>query len=250
MGDKAPRFSTGRGKEDRGRGKDDRGRGSGGYGGLGKRARDEKSSGEETDESVRRIPWPRDTPPPLPRPRRDAPGRRSTNANSEQLGADRRIPFARELSERQAGGDERNPDMSLPAKPTPRTTYESAPQVRDLRQEATARFMPTAVKRKINAVKGVGGKLLEEEELDRMEGEGSVGGSIKTEVRANGIESVKKVAFDAGPGVGGRNADVGEMERRRLEEEEKRFRREMETDDEAYGGPTGVTLEEVNDEDA
>ncbi len=169
LGDKAPTFnnnSRGRG-EPRGRGDGRSGRG--GYGGLGKRNREEEeSSGGETDESVRRIPWPKDTPPPIPRQRRDEGDRprHSTNANSEPLGAERR------LRNREGADDAEVPDTTLPAKPAPKTTYESKAVVRDLRKEATARFVPNAVKRKIDATKGVGATLLEEEEVEKLEKEG------------------------------------------------------------------------------
>ena len=253
LGDRAPRFDGRGGHRDvGGRGEDRRGRG--GYGGLGKRGRDERGeegdSGSETDESVRKIPWPKDTPPPVPRQqRRDGPPRYSTNANNEPLGAERRIPDRTEK-------DETVPDTSLPAKPTPvtRTTYESAPQVRDLRKEATARFVPQVVRKKIDATKGKGGKLLEEEEVEALEKEG-YGGSGNAGSRIG----VGGVVVDAAPAVGEEVGGVEERERerRRLEEEEERFRREMETEidvgEEREGeermGPRGVEVEEVSDED-
>ncbi|KAI4128256.1 MAG: hypothetical protein LQ338_002833 [Usnochroma carphineum] len=130
------------------------GRGSGaGRGVLGKRGRgdegrrrwgeEETSSGSETDESVRRIPMPRDTPPPIPPRYRHGGGRgdhdRSgkRNANLEPLGEGR---------ERQV--------HALPTKPEARTTYEAKPVVRDLRKEAVKAFMPAVVARKVGAVKG------------------------------------------------------------------------------------------------
>ena len=234
LGDKAPAFGGNRGGgEARGRG-DGRG-GRGGYGGLGKRHRgEEESSGGETDESVRKIPWPRDTPPPIPRQRRDDRSRLSTNANSEPLGAEPRL-------QNRDGAEAKLPDTTLPAKPAPKTMYESKPVVRDLRKEATARFVPNAVKRKIDATKGVGGKLLEEEEVEKLEKEGY------------GVD--RKLWGD---GVGGRGLVVdAERERRRLEEEEERFRREMEmveADGKKGDGPKEVgakrvMVEEVSDED-
>ena len=124
------------------------------------------------------------------------------------------------------------PDTSLPAKPAPKTTYESKPVVRDLRKEATARFVPNAVKRKIDATKGVGVKLLEEEEVEKLEKEGYGAGG-------RGVAVV-----DAAPEVGG-GVPEGEGERR-LEEEEERFRREM---GEELDGPKQVMVEDVSDED-
>ncbi len=244
LGDKAPTFnnsSRGRG-EPRGRG-DGRG-GRGGYGGLGKRNREEEeSSGGETDESVRRIPWPKDTPPPIPRQRRDEGDRprHSTNANSEPLGAGRRLP------NREGADDAEVPDTTLPAKPAPKTTYESKAVVRDLRKEATARFVPNAVKRKIDATKGVGATLLEEEEVEKLEkeGYGAGGGRLGESVAGRGL------VVNAAPEVGG-GSDGDERERRRLEEEEERFRREMEkveADEEEGDGPKRAMVEEVSDED-
>jgi hypothetical protein len=104
--------------------------------GLGKRRRGEEEahdSGSETDPEVRRIPMPRDTPPPIPgQPRKT---------------------------------------YALPAKPVPaapaQTVYSSAPQLRDLKKEAT-RFMPAAVAAQKARTKGQG-RLLEPEEADRLE---------------------------------------------------------------------------------
>ena len=243
LGDKAPTFNSNRGGgEARGRGDGMRGRG--GYGGLGKRSReDEESSGGETDESVRRIPWPRDTPPPIPRQREDNRSRHhSINANSEPLGADRR------LRDRERAAEAEVPDTALPAKPAPKTTYESKPVIRDLRKEATAKFVPNAVKRKLDATRGIGGKLLEEEEVERLEkeGYGAGGGKVRDGTEGRGL------VVDAAPEVGGRDAEDG-GERRRLEKEEERFRREMEmveADGENRGnGRKGVMMEEVSDED-
>lgn len=240
LGDKAPTFNSNRGRGEARGGGDGRG-GRGGYGGLGKRNREEEeSSGGETDESVRRIPWPRDTPPPIPRQRRDDRPRHSTNANSEPLGAERRL-------QNREGGHAEEPDTTLPAKPAPKTTYESKPVVRDLRKEATARFVPNAVKRKIDATKGVGAKLLEEEEVEKLEkeGYGAGGRSLGDGVKGRGL------VVDAAPEVGGGDPE-DERERRTLEEEEERFRREMEmveADGEDGDEPKRVMVEEVSDED-
>lgn len=240
LGDKAPTFNSNRGGgEARGRG-DARG-GRGGYGGLGKRNREEaESSGGETDESVRKIPWPRDTPPPIPRLQRDDGPRHSTTANSEPLGVQRRL-------QNREGLETEVPDTALLLKPAPKTTYESKPVVRDLRKEATARFVPNAVKRQIDATKGVGGKVLEEEEVDILEkeGYGPGGRSLGDGVGGRGV------VVDTAPEIGGGDPK-GERERRRLEEEEERFRREMEmvgVEAEETDGPKRVMVEEVSDED-
>lgn len=116
---------------------------------LGKRRHDgqrkfdgrRQHSGSDTDDSVRNIPWPRDTPPPVPKEFR-------RNRHNETA----------------------HPASAQPAQV--KTTYESAPQIRDLKREAVSRFVPTVVKRKQDAVKGYAGQLLEPEELDRLEKEG------------------------------------------------------------------------------
>ena len=141
--------------------------------------------------------------------------------------------------------------------------------VRDLRKEATQRFVPSAVRRKIEAKAGKGGKLLEEEEVQGLEreGYGATGGKAGDGVdRMVGDESGSGRAgmvIDAAPAVRDGEADDAESERekRRLEEEEERFRREMEMEigtvsaDEGGGERengsrgVGVEMEEVSDED-
>ena len=103
----------------------------GDYGGRGERGRgdwrgkgkSEDSSGEETDESVRRIPMPKDTPPPPPR-------------------------RERRNQQRQDGKEE--PPKSQAAQ----TVYESAPAVRDLQKEAVKGLVPAAVRRRAEVTKG------------------------------------------------------------------------------------------------
>lgn len=118
---------------------------------LGKRKREfgkgRESSGSDTDESVRNIPWPRDTPPPVPREFRRNKESRTANFGSRSYDA---------------------PMQPVEAK----TTYESAPQIRDLKKEAVSKFVPNVVKRKQEALRGATGQLLEPEELDRLEKEG------------------------------------------------------------------------------
>jgi hypothetical protein len=145
LGDKAPQFKAPRedygdrgGSERSGRG------GQGGRGGvLGKRGRDgsRREHGEEssdTDADVENIPMPRDTPPPIPH-------RRGHGRDSQ--------------------AEDAPPE---PKKPT--LVYEAAPQVRDLRKEAT-RFMPAAVANKMKLAKGEG-RLLEPDEFDKLKDEG------------------------------------------------------------------------------
>ena len=241
VGDKGPRFGGGVGGGERGRGGGERGRGRGGGGGggggiLGKRARGQEerggSSGSETDESVRRIPMPRDTPPPLPSSYRDRGGGGRGRGRGRGGG---RFMGAGDIDDHNANLEPLGPGRerhTLPPKPemvVPKTTYEAKPVVRDLRKEAVKAFMPAVVARKVRAVRGEGGRLLEEEEVERLEREGYLGGGGK---RADG--GGEEGVVDAAPGVGERMGD-DDVEKRRLEEEE-RFGRE-------------VRMEEVRDED-
>lgn len=119
---------------------------------LGKRRHDgerkenlrRNSSGSDTDDSVRNIPWPRDTPPPIPR------------------------EFRRGRHDH--GKEQSNVPSAKPAEV--KTTYESAPQLRDLRKEAISKFVPNVVKRKQEALSGNSGQLLKPEEMDKLEREG------------------------------------------------------------------------------
>lgn len=191
---------------------------------LGKRGRErEESEGSDTDESVRNIPMPRDTPPPIPFQRRQQRGPNfgggGANANMEPLGEGR-------------GGGEREPH-ALPEKPqvVAQTVYEAKPAVRDLRKEAVKRFVPTVVKRKLDARKcDAGGRLLEEEEVEKLEQEGY---GVKAE--RTGDEAVS-TQVDPLPAIG-RETDGSDL--RDLKEEEERFRDEMKH----------VQMEEVDDED-
>lgn len=148
LGDAAPQFPSHERRNDRG----DRERGDARQDQrdrrlhLGKRRRDaesDDSDGSDTDPEVRNIPMPRDTPPPMPREKFTDP----------QIGPDgQRMPHA------------------LPAKPVvaaPQLVYSSAPQLRDLKKEAT-KFVPAAVRQKQKQVKGQG-RLLEPEEIDKLE---------------------------------------------------------------------------------
>ncbi|KAI4239210.1 MAG: hypothetical protein LQ349_000564 [Xanthoria aureola] len=243
VGDKGPRFGGGGGG---GGGESRRGRGGGGGGILGKRARGEEerggSSGSETDESVRRIPMPRDTPPPIPFPYRDR-GDRGGRGRGARRGG-HFMGGAGDIDDHNTHNANLEPlgpareRHVLPPKPevvpaVPKTTYEAKPVVRDLRKEAVKAFMPAVVARKVRAVKGEGGRLLEEEkEVERLEREGYLGGGGKR-VGGGGEEVVvdDAAASEVGEGMG-----EDDVEKRRLEEEEERFGRE-------------VRMEEVRDED-
>jgi hypothetical protein len=131
LGDKAPVF-----KPERRFDNDDGDRGGRGGGVLGKRTRDgqrKDDDSSDTDADVKHIPMPRDTPPPIPRKHQHG------NAQNDDAAAE-------------------------PKKPT--IVYEAAPQVRDLRKEAT-KFMPASVAQKMKLAKGEG-RLLEPEEFDKL----------------------------------------------------------------------------------
>ena len=164
LGDRAPQFKS-------------YGSRHGGYDGsgvLGKRRRDDdeaESSDSDVPDDVRRIPMPRDTPPPIAKEvldewyakRRARRAAQATNANQEPLA---------EGKERDVGQRQR----SAPAAPVEaKTVYEAKPVLRDLKKEAVSAFMPTVVRMKIDKVKGQGG-LLEPEEADRLEKEGYLAG--------------------------------------------------------------------------
>ncbi|KAF3399987.1 Protein saf1 [Penicillium rolfsii] len=198
LGDKAPKFSQGGRDGPRREGED--------YV-LGKRRRDntfgrqEESDGSETDEDVRRIPMPRDTPPPIPR---DYQRKRGPAQNED---SERRGPHA------------------LPSKPPvveAKTVYEAKPEIRDLRKEAVSKFVPAVVRMKQDSIRGAG-KLLEPEEMDKLE----------------------KAGYTAGPAASKPSTtteqDSTAEELRILEEEERRFNQEVKKH---------AHMEEVEDEEA
>lgn len=158
------------------------------------RRRDENES--ETDEDVRRIPMPEDTPPPMPREHR-----RYFNQNQHKDGA--------------------TTQPSIPAVEV-KTTYSAAPQIRDLKKEATSKFVPDVVRRKHAAVSGQGG-LLEPEELDRLEAQGYYGNRKAPEPEQKADEPMED-----------------DTDARRLAEEEARFERELGMVDE-QAAPTATT---------
>ncbi len=108
-----------------------------------------KSSGSDTDESVRRIPMPEDTPPPTPREHR-----RYFNQDKDK------------------DQNQQQPTHSLPAFES-KKTYSAAPQIRDLKKEAVSKFVPAVVRQKQAAARGTG-SLVEPEEMDRLEAAGYV----------------------------------------------------------------------------
>jgi hypothetical protein len=166
LGDKAPTF----------------GRGGGQGGVLGKRRRDDEDvSSDDSDvpEDVKRIPMPRDTPPPIPKAILDewwAKRRAKRNKEQEEGGRERGSggggANAQPLGKDRGIGRERGEKSTTPTPVAePKVVYEAKPIVRDLRKEAVSAFVPTAVKMKLQKTKGVGG-LMEPEEADRLEREG------------------------------------------------------------------------------
>ncbi|KAF4917679.1 Protein saf1 [Colletotrichum viniferum] len=160
LGDKAPSFGRGYHRD---------GDSSGGV--LGKRRRndDELTSDEDVPDEVKRIPMPRDTPPPIPKEVLD------------KWYAKRRARRQAEQAERNENekSDEKEKKTPTPA-PEAKTVYEAKPMVRNLQKEAVAAFVPTAVRMKLDKGKGQGG-LMEPEEADRLEREGYLKTATATE---------------------------------------------------------------------
>ncbi|KMP09408.1 hypothetical protein CIRG_09577 [Coccidioides immitis RMSCC 2394] len=202
LGDRAPKFGGG---ESRHRDTDsDRAvLGKRRRNGWDQRRRHDDSS--DTDESVRNIPMPRDTPPPIPR------------------------QCLRRGPARDNEGEEKRQTHGLPEKPPveARTVYESAPVIRNLQQEAVSKFVPAAVRVKQAAVKGQG-RLVEPEELDRLEKEGYTSTTQASGPAANAERTDSETKPTSA------NLDAAT-----LAEEEERFRRELKH----------VQIEEVEDEE-
>lgn len=199
---------------------------------LGKRRRDSQeahySEGEETDPEVRSIPMPRDTPPPVPRPQRE-------KFRDPQLQADgTRIPHAL-------------PGKPTAAAPVAQTVYSSAPQMRDLKKEAV-RFMPTVVAQQKARLKGQGGKLLEPEEMDRLEQSGY---GLKQAAKQDAREAADAPGLEAGFDQLASLARADEVDD--LEAEARRFEAEIAAiypeEAEKIGPGRHVQMEEVEDEE-
>lgn len=181
LGDNAPKFGHGPPRQ-----------GQRSDGVLGKRRRDvEDASSSESDvpDDVKKIPMPRDTPPPIPKEILDewyAKRRAKRNANQEPV----------------AG---RRPESEKPAIPVveAKTVYEAKPVVRDLRKEAVSAFMPTAVRVKIEKGKGQG-RLMEPEEADQLEKEGYL--------RTSGTARPQPEQMQIDAGAGARKVTVEEVE--------------------------------------
>ena len=172
LGDAAPKFGSA--TRDGARGGFRGGRaGSGGV--LGKRRRDEdESTDSDVPEDVRRIPMPRDTPPPIAKEVLD----KWYQARRERLGLSREREHAgrgTSANSTPLGGNDRTVGGAAAATPQMppvevKTVYEAKPVIRDLRKEAVS-FVPAAVRVKMEKGRGVGG-LVESEEADQLEKEG------------------------------------------------------------------------------
>lgn len=283
----APTAAAGGGRGGRTGGGGQRGGGGGGGDVLGKRRREstwgrERSEPDEslsdTDESVRRIPMPRDTPPPIPRRRpvqqqyhrhhhqqqQHLTGNSNdnsslTNANLEPLGhnSTRRLlphhPHDDDDDDHPFPSSSENTNSNNKPESIPKTVYESKPVVRDLRKEAVQKFVPVAVQRKLDASRGgEGGRLLEEEEMSQLEKGGYGVGGVISGWRMKG-EAEKE---DGGTAEQNKKGQDERAERRRREEEVKRLREEEERFEQELAMEEGeegkfdraVTVEEVQDE--
>ncbi|KAK2628095.1 hypothetical protein QTJ16_002741 [Diplocarpon rosae] len=219
LGDAAPKFGSGSGRPDRdgdaGRGGMRGGRGGGGV--LGKRRRDEGESSGESDvpEDVKRIPMPRDTPPPIPKEildkwyqkRRERIAAQYPNSAAAAGGAARAGTRANSLplgaNERRVGGGA-SEGLREKVVEQAKTVYEAKPAIRDLRKEATS-FVPAAVRMKLDKARGVGG-LVEPEEADVLERAGYLG---KT---ASGERESKGRVEDSTARTGARTIQMEEVE--------------------------------------
>ncbi|EOD52317.1 putative ww domain binding protein 11 protein [Neofusicoccum parvum UCRNP2] len=123
-----------------------------------------------------------------------------------------------------------------------KTVYSAAPVHRDLRKEAS-RFVPAAVAQKLAAAKGTTpGKLLEPEELDKLERQGY--GQKKAEVAQEGMDDAEQAAEAAVEEAQYKmmNAEVADGEDVDIDEEAAKFERELkqvemeEVEDEAFAG--------------
>jgi hypothetical protein len=185
-----------------------------------RKPRQASASGSDTDDSVRRIPMPEDTPPPIPREHRRYFHGNNANNNNESR---QHMPKAES-----------------------KATYSAAPQIRDLKKEAVSKFVPNIVRQKQNAIRGAG-TLVEPEEMDRLE----AAGYSRTN---HGRGADEGAGTNTQPGIEDAEA------RRLREEEERFERElameDAEQDQTADGqlppapGPRRVQIEDVEDEDA
>lgn len=192
---------------------------------LGKRRRDvdgpHSDSGSDTDPEVRNIPMPRDTPPPMPRQKFHDP----------QIGPDgQRMPHAL-------------PTKPAVVPPPPQLVYSSAPQLRDLKKEAT-KFVPAAVRQKQKQVKGQG-RLLEPEEIDKLEKAGYYAAQKAAEEAGEEAARMEIEVEEAEAPPGTTDVDM-ELQLKRFEEEMKGL--DPRQEQEPSTAKRVVQLEEVDDD--
>jgi hypothetical protein len=206
LGDAAPKFPSHEQRRERDPRQEQRDRRQH----LGKRRRnDEEAQSSDTDPEVTDIPMPRDTPPPIPR----------EQFKDSQIGPDgQRMPHAL-------------PSKPAVAAPPPQLVYSSAPVLRDLKKEAT-KFVPAAVRQKLKQAKGQG-KLLEAEELDKLEQAGYFAAPKSAERQRDGAEAEAQAQVDV-------DVDV-EEQLKMLDAEMKQVGHEDEQ-------VRGVHVEEVEDD--
>lgn len=192
---------------------------------LGKRRRDvdgpHSDSGSDTDPEVRNIPMPRDTPPPMPRQKFHDP----------QIGPDgQRMPHAL-------------PTKPAVVPPPPQLVYSSAPQLRDLKKEAT-KFVPAAVRQKQKQVKGQG-RLLEPKEIDKLEKAGYYAAQKAAEEAGEEAARMEIEVEEAEAPPGTTDVDM-ELQLKRFEEEMKGL--DPRQEQEPSTAKRVVQLEEVDDD--
>ena len=155
LGDQAPSF--GRAWD---RGGDDRRHGDGVLGKRRRRGSDTSTGEEDIPDDVRRIPMPRDTPPPIPKDVMDKwYAKRRARREAENA--------ARQKDTKEGEEAKKSETPAVESK----TVYSAEPVRRDLRKEAVSAFVPTSVQMKMAKGKGQGG-LMEPEEADKLEREG------------------------------------------------------------------------------
>lgn len=174
---------------------------------LGKRRRTHKHEGnpwsdseadDDVPEDVRRIPMPRDTPPPIPKEEMDRWHAKRREAWLRRHGGGAGDAGTKANAEPVAARDGRPKPEAPP--PVAKTVYEAKPVVRNLQQEAVSAFVPTAVRMKLERAKGTSGHLMEPEEADELEREGY----LKTAASTSAAQTQQvrpEREEDAGPSV-------------------------------------------------
>ena len=192
---------------------------------------EESDSGFSTDKSVRRIPMPRDTPPPIPAAARRWRRSRANHWRDGFPGEGQKGEEKKEKEkekEKEKGQDSATDHVQRNGKEgstaQAKTVYEAAPAVRDLRKEATSKFVPSVVKSKLDLAQGKG-RLLEENEVASL----SRSGYIKNAGEDTIMNDTDKYPVN-------------------LEDEEKRFERELDNIMDSQQASKTATVEDVEDD--